>query len=318
VIEHFVSSSTSDVQNRFEEISSDVKLYFAALESSTPDLCDPYLRIVPDQDRSAVLEVMFHGKSTSPAYKYLSESQLSSFGLAVFFASVRQFNPDFPFIVLDDVVNSLDGYKRPQLLQLMKNEFADHQILLLTHDSAWRDRLCRRLPDWKRISFIRHDFGVGPIQGDSLDSIETVEALIEQDKPMPAGAALGPILEFEFQEACEAFEVELKYNRRNEYTLEPLVDGFRTRVQKKLGAAHPLTVAVAELRAENGFRNLCAHAKDLEIPLTPEELQIVVDKWDVIRNMIRCGCGELAVYQKPDFQCPCGKVHLQKVTTGNS
>ncbi len=263
-----------------------------------------------------VPEVAFYGQATSPAYKYLSESQLNSFGLAVFLASVRYFNPDFRFIVLDDVVNSLDGYKRPQLIKILKADFSDSQVLVLTHDSAWRDRLYKELPSWKRIEFIRFDFGTGPIQGQALETLERIQKHIDDDQPILAGQALGPYIEFQLQEICEAFEVQRKYNRRNEYTLDPLLDGLRVRVRAKLGGSHKLTVALDNLNAEAGFRNLSAHAKDPAIQLTPQEMNNALQKWSVVETMVRCPraeCFEVLRYtDQGTFRCACGQTELKK------
>ena len=163
MVDAYIAASLRDVGRRFDAISANVATYFETLEQDTVGVGQPVLKILPDQDRSVILEVLFHGQATSPAYKYLSESQLNSFGLAVFLASAQHFNPEFKFLLLDDVVNSLDGYKRPQLITVLKRYFSEYQVLLLTHDSVWRDRLYRELPTWKRLHFKRFDFGLGPV-----------------------------------------------------------------------------------------------------------------------------------------------------------
>lgn len=316
IVNDFVASSIADVERRFSLISNQVTTFFETLEKDTPGIGKPVLKILLDQDRAVVPEVMFHGQRTSPAYKYLSESQLNSFGLAVFLASVRQFNPDFRFVILDDVVNSLDGYKRPQLIKLLKSDFADTQIILLTHDFAWRDRVYKELPSWKRVEFIRFDFGTGPVQGAALETLEEVKQFIHDDKPVRAGQALGPYMEFQLQKICEAFEVELKYNRRNEFTLEPLLDGLRVRVNSKLGSGHRLAKLLGELQVESGFRNLCAHGKDPAIQLTHQEMSAVLDKWVEVERTVRCQhleCFEILHYtDQKSFRCACGKTELKR------
>jgi len=316
IVDDFVAASIADVQQRFDKVSDEVTRFFEILEAHTPGIGKPVLRLQLDQDRSVVPEVVFYGQATSPAYKYLSESQLNSFGLAVFLASVRYFNPGFRFIILDDVVNSLDGYKRPQLIKILKADFSDSQVLLLTHDAAWRDRLYKELPSWKRIEFIRFDFGTGPVQGQALETLDRIRKFIDDDQPILAGQALGPYMEFQLQEICEAFEVPMKYNRRNEYTLDPLLDGLRVRARAKLGADHRLTVALDDLSGEAGFRNLSAHAKDPAIQLTPQEMSAALQKWSVVEAMVRCQrleCFEILGYtDQGTFRCACGQTQLRK------
>jgi hypothetical protein len=314
-IDAFAADCLADVSKRFEQISADVAKFFQTLEADTPGLGEPALRIPVDQDRAVVPEVVLHGRNVSPAYKYLSESQLNSFGLAVFLASVKRFNPGFGFILLDDVVNSMDGYKRPRLLRILKEHFSDKQILLLTHDSVWRDRIARELPGWARIHFKRHDAGIGPIMAQMETGMEEIERLILDDNARAAGQRLGPLMESELQDLCEAFEAEMKYNKRGEYTLEPLLSGLRKRVDSKLKPEHPLSKQLVKISEAAGFRNLCAHAKNPEIDITPEEMKAVVEAWKGLLLMIRCpegSCGELPHWRDPDFACRCGGVTLSK------
>jgi hypothetical protein len=315
-VEDYVRGCVEDVQARFDQISEDVAIYFGVLEELTPGLARPSLRVLEDQDRSVVFEVTLHGKLVSPAYKYLSESQLNSFGLAVFLASVRRFNPDFGFVILDDVVNSLDGHKRPQLIKLLKAHFSAHQVLLLTHDSSWRDRIARELPQWKRLHFQRHDPGIGPVLASPPSTIEAVQDLITRDEAKAAGQMLGPLIEDELQDFVEATESELKFNRRNEHTLEPLLVALRKRLDVKLKQQHPAAVAAKALAENVGFRNLCAHAKDPAIDITPQEMQLALDAWLALAGYLRCpidACSSVLAWDDPAFRCGCGTTLLERL-----
>jgi hypothetical protein len=97
-------------------------------------------------------------------------------------ASATHFNKDCRFLLLDDVVNSFDAYKRPQLIDLVKDHLNEHQVVLLTHDRFWRDLLHRRLPTWKRINFTGYNFGVGPMMSPAMDALERVENALDKDE----------------------------------------------------------------------------------------------------------------------------------------
>jgi DNA repair exonuclease SbcCD ATPase subunit len=318
VVEDYVQSSIDNVQRRFEVISSDVQTYFEILEEHTEGLGHPALKLLTDQDRAVVLQVVFHGEPIYPAYRYLSESQLNSFGLAVFLASAKYFNQNFKFLILDDVINSFDGYKRPQVIKLLKQEFSDHQILLMTHDMVWRDRLFEACPSWVKCRFVRLEPGIGPIVMEGVTPLAAIEQLIDEDEPVSAGRNMGPFLERQLQELCESFQVLVQYNQRNEYTLVPLLDRFRVRVKEKLGKNHPLYEAVQALQEEAGFRNLCAHWKDPDIQITSEEMMAVVEGWKAIEELVRCKnencCGFLQYDEgSKGFVCECGVTRLDKV-----
>jgi hypothetical protein len=305
VVEDYVQSSIDNVQRRFEVISSDVQAYFEILEQHTEDIEQPVLKLLQDKDRAVVLEVEFRGEPIYPAYRYLSESQLNSFGLAVFLASAKYFNQDFKFLVLDDVINSFDAYKRPQVINLLKEEFSDHQVLLLTHDRVWRDRLFEACPNWVKRRFIRLEPGVGPVDVEGAAPLDVIQQYIDNDEPVTAGQKMGPFLERQLQHLCEAFGVMVKYNQRNQYTLSSLLVRFRVRVKKKLGKDHKLTKAIEALQNESGFRNLCAHWKNPAIQITPEEMEIVVERWQAIEEIVRCpSCHGHLRYDGKGFSCP--------------
>lgn len=317
IVDNFVKSNINNVQSRFDVISTDVQKYFSILEQDTKGLGKPKLKLLPNEDRAVELQVEFHGEPVYPAYRFLSESQLNSFGLVIFLASAKYFNKEFRFLILDDVINSFDGYKRPKVIDILKQELSDHQILLLTHDNVWCDRLFDVFPTWGKRRFIRHEIGVGPIDTEGYSQLEIIEQSLENDEATRAGRDLGPFLEKHLQELCEAFEALVKYNQRNEYPLDPLLDRFRVRVKEKLGKDHDLFNAIGELQSESGFRNLCAHWKNPDIELTRPEMEEVVRKWKSIAKIIRCqeeSCYKYVRYDgKSDFVCECGATRLVKV-----
>jgi hypothetical protein len=314
LVDDFVLKAKTAVAQRFDCISDNVQKYFQILEEYTPGIGKPVLKLSEDQDRAVELEVEFFGEPIIPAYKYLSESQLNSFGLAIFLASVRYFNNEFHFVILDDVINSFDGYKRPQVIKLLKNEFSDFQILLLTHDSVWKDRLYESCPSWIKREFIRNDPAIGPIDTEGFTPLEEIEKLIINGKPVLAGQYMGAYLERQLQEICERFDVFVKYNRKNEYTISPLFDRLRLRIQEKLGETHPLYISLIAFKEDLGFRNLCSHWKNPDIQLTEQEMQAVVNKWKIVQEKILCGiCNEYATYDGKQFTCSCGNIKIIKI-----
>ena len=272
------------------------------------------MKLLTDQDRSVVLEVFFHGTPIHPAYKYLSESQLNSFGLAVFIASATHFNTNCRFLLLDDIVNSFDAYKRPHFIELMKDHLKEHQVLLLTHDRFWRDLLHRRLPNWKRINFTGYNFGIGPAMSPPMDTLERIENALDKDEAEEGSGLFARYLEDVMQDLCEAFDVEIRYNRRNEYTLDTLIDRFRVRVREKLKAEHPLSRALEQMFQDNAYRNWTIHCKNPESPIQSTEIRAIVANWKGIQKA--CQCQECFEFLKYDvagaFRCRCGKASLQK------
>ena len=319
LVERYVAMNIADVEQRFAAISADVDRYFGILEAHTDGVAHPALRLLKDQERAVVLEIEFRGDRVAPAYSYLSESQLNSFGLAVFLASVRYINRDFRVVILDDVVNSFDAYKRPQLIQLLKQEFHDFQVILLTHDDVWWTEMMDQCPSWARLRFKRYEAGIGPIPETAPKSeLERVQAYLADDEPTQAARELGPMLERKLQALCDAMQVSVTYNTRNEYTLRPLLQWLVSRAKEKLGAAHPLYVAAKALEENTTFRNFTAHAKNPASGITTAEVRQVLDQWLQVDALVRCKdptCGAMTGWRSDvsHFACRCGSTVLSKI-----
>jgi hypothetical protein len=305
--ESFATESAAAIAESFEAISGDVTSLFECLEASAPGIRRPRLKLAGDQERAVLLEIEFHGTVTSTAHKYLSESQLNSFGIAVFLASAKCFNTEFPVLILDDVINSMDAEKRPLLLDALEEHFGSHQVILLTHDEVWRDRIYRRFPRWGRVELREWQLGTGLVLANGQSPLDSVRALLDQDRPTEAGRLLGPYIEGTLRDSCEYCEVEIKFRRRADNTLEELLSKLRQRCDAKLGATNGLTQALRALETESGFRNLCAHARDATTPLTPGEMRRVLAIWERVERMLYCpACCREVRWVDPVLRCACG------------
>jgi len=316
LIDSYSAACIADVQSRFAVISADVKRYFGILEDSTSGITDPSLKLLFDQDRAVILEIVFHNRVESPAYKYLSESQLNSFGLSVFLASAKSFNRHFRFLLLDDVVNSFDGHKRPRVIRLLHQEFSGYQFIVLTHDNVWWNQLMEHFPSWIRLHFQRIEYGSGPIVVPAKTELELIKHLIDEDQGVPAGRIMGPYLERKLQEICELFEAPVPFRRTNEYTLRELIQRFLSRVREKLTAASSLYRLVSTLDTDAGFRNFCSHWKNPAIQITTDEVREIVRLWEEILSVVSCSqpaCNSLVTYDGDNqFVCSCGRTVLSR------
>lgn len=321
LVERYVTMNVDDVDVRFAAISTDVDRYFGILEANTDGVAHPALKLLRDQERAVVLEVEFRGDRVSPAYSYLSESQLNSFGLSVFLASVRHINRDFRLVLLDDVVNSFDAHKRPQMIKLLKQEFSDFQVIVLTHDDVWWTQLIDHCPHWSRIKFKRYEAGIGPILEAAKSEREAIEVFLKDDEATQAARTLGPMLERNLQALCEAMEVSVTYNARNEYTLRPLLQCLMKRAKEKLGDSHPLYLAAKALEENTTFRNFSAHWKNPASGLTCPEVREVLEQWLEVDSHVRCTqptCGGLTAWRGDEkhFKCGCGTQVVSKAAPG--
>lgn len=133
----------------FGAISADIQRFWAVLHPGDK-IKDVGLHVPEDSAKAIEIHLAFHGVPQESPRLTLSEGQRNALGLCVFLAMAKQSSEDQP-IILDDVVISMDRAHRSNVLPLIEAEFADRQVILLTHDREWFFELQRRQPtkSWK-------------------------------------------------------------------------------------------------------------------------------------------------------------------------
>ena len=311
-----------NVESRFKEISERIGKYFGILRSDK-DIKD--IEIILNKDkgkaagRTAELQLTYYNISVKPAYKVLSESLLNSLGLAIYFTCVKQFNADCKFIILDDIMNSLDIDKRDTLLDLIEQEFSDYQIVLFTHDLYWFQKITRRFPNWIHKKIKGWDY----LGGAKIDSITTTkeeidECLADATRTEEAGWKLGRHAESILNELCEDLwaEVRYRYTKNDPPSMEELFDALHARLKEKV-KTNPIVQAVLDTKKyEPILRNFVSHARNNQpASVSPQEIKRASDEWFSLESKFWCNqCNHFVEYHrtKDVIECQCGKMKLEK------
>lgn len=302
----------SQIQGKFDEISALIIDYFNLLENNHAFIRRPKIKLLTDRNKAIELEIEFAGEDLSPAFKVLSESQINSFGLSVFLAAIKQFNTEFKFIILDDVINSFDSFKRPRVIELLRQHFSDYQLLVLTHDSVWYERLIKSFPSWNRLRFYGWDYTTGPKVEVGKDTFEQIQDDLDRDLGVEAGQKLGRYLEWCLQVLNQNFQSQVPFKILNEYTLNELFIPFKKRVEDKLRTTHKLFIQLYDFEEQTGFRNFCMHYKDGQY--TADEVQQIFDSWKEIESTLTCSsCNRYATYDSSTgfVKCRCSTLDLR-------
>lgn len=316
IFEKYKEWIKAEIQSAFDKINSNVIEYFSILESDNPYLNNPQIKLISEKSKAVELEIEFVGEKLSPAYRLLSESQVNSFGLSIFLAAIKNFNSSFKFIILDDVVNSFDAFKRPRIIDLIKKHFPDFQFLILTHDKIWFDRIQRTFPQWNRLHFYGWDYSTGPKVQVSKSIFEEIEENLEKDHAISAGQSFGRYLEWILQEINQSIETPIKFKIDNQHTLIELFEPLKKRFKDKLkikDRTHKLIELLEEFDTQTSFRNFCMHWKNVEAELTTEEINEIFEKWKQIESLIYCDeCNTFSLYDNKlqSLKCRCGIVNL--------
>lgn len=184
------------------------------------------------------ISIKFHGQEIMAPKKYLSESNLNCLGLCLFLASVRKFNKDAKFFILDDVISSFDKNHRLRFGQLLLEKFNDYQIILLTHETEWFEYLSSQVKGlgWliQRTQWTS-DFGT-KLQEPIVGLKELVQKQINENDEHNLGNSLRRFVESLLKNLCLSLDVPLAFrlNDKNESrTLDELFSALRGRLSSK-------------------------------------------------------------------------------------
>lgn len=312
VRDEFIKVQNTAFQDVLDLMSSDISKYYLFLHPpKNENVDDVKLRIVGEE--GIEFEYSFHGRKAYPPMKYLSESHLNSLGLALFLASVKLFNKENNFFVLDDAVTSLDGGHRVRLLRLLQAEFNDWQILLLTHERHWFEIIKKELAsvgwiicevDWDRENGVQ-------LRGVPAD----LRGLIDLKRSQGHDVAndVRTLLEAVLKEICHNVQVKLafRYNDRNEERMTgELLSELRRTLNEKAPAIkdHPI---FNQIQTSNFLGTKGSHDRPKEI--SKGEMDVALEDIDMLASLFRCEkCGYLVsrdrfVDAQRKITCRCGE-----------
>ncbi|MGD1076676.1 MAG: hypothetical protein ABR903_11450 [Thermodesulfovibrionales bacterium] len=280
------------------------------------------IKLVPIKDKNddligITIEYSFFDETKTPPIAYLSESHINCLGLSFFLASVKAFNKQNEFFILDDVISSFDRPHRTRFAKLLTDKFGDYQILLLTHEQGFFELVAS---DVKSKGWLIQDFkwskedGVG-IEKGMTDIKERVLKKFEAKDTDGLGNDIRVYTEKVMKEIAFNIEAQVafRYNEINEKRMAPeLLDAVHGRISK-MGNGLKDKANIQKLKGMPMFiGNITSH--DNEFTESIEDLAsiwedientihtfycdeckkfISIKFFDNVEGKIRCGCGKL-------------------------
>ncbi|KUJ77752.1 AAA family ATPase [Ruegeria profundi] len=312
IFDEFVKVQNEALQTVLDIISADVGKFYQKLHPKE-SVDNVHLSMVGEE--GVEFEYSFHGQATQPPRKYLSESHLNSLGVVLFLANARIFNKQARFLVLDDIVTSFDINHRRRLLRLLKEEFADWQILILTHENVWFDLIKREMAP---SGWLFHEVSADNENGILLEkSPATLRALIDQKKGKEdVTNDLRKLLEAVLKDVCYALEVKVafRFNEVNEKRMpEELLSQLRSTLKEKSPDLAKDAV-FAELAGSTLIANLDSH--DNPEKIVGGDIDVLLEDINKLVNLFVChGCNHIARASAPvagakAISCRCGKLQI--------
>jgi hypothetical protein len=218
-VEKALSAARKDEASRIlGEIGSLVERYYSSIHPpGEADEATGAPRIVVQRHGSgtALIRGMFNKEEVGDPRHVYSDGHLDTVGICIFLA-LRRFRADRDgkkdpkLMILDDIVTSIDANHARRLVELLRDDFSDHQIVILSHNEYFV-RLCRgplhnarhlcinqwTLEDGPRlVGYVSHADGLRA----ALESAATAEAV---------ASAMRPVLDELLHHAACAFRVNV-------------------------------------------------------------------------------------------------------------
>lgn len=307
--------------NLFLEIFSEhIDEYYTTM--NPPDEGIEGIKLVPIKDNKddmagITIKHSFFDETKTPPIAYLSESHIHCLGLSFFLASIKAFNKQNGFVVLDDVISSFDRPHRSRFAKLLTDKFGDYQILLLTHERGFFELVASVV---KSKGWLIQDFkwskgsGVGIEEG-AIDIKERIFKKFVDKNTDGLGNDIRIYTEKAMKEIANNIEAQVafKYNEINEKRMAPeLLDAVHGRISKKgnelkgkanIQKLNGMSMFIANATShDNEFNesieDLAAIWEDIENTIHTfrcDECKkfISIKYFDNVKNKIRCGCGKL-------------------------
>ncbi|MCK2056251.1 AAA family ATPase [Methylobacterium sp. 37f] len=281
--------------------------------------------------------VDFYGRGFFPPGAYHSEGHQDSMGLCLYLALMRHLlGGGFTFVVLDDVLMSVDAGHRREVSKLLRAEFPATQFVLTIHDKAWLKFMSTtKLVDAKdTVHFRKWTVADGPTIWAKGDVWAEIRALAGDDEIPGAASLLRRSLEHLSSEFCQALRVRVEFSVDGHHGLGDLLDPAISQLKSLYREARLSAdswkdadrVASIQLR-EKAFDEAVALAKFEQWQINPsvhynewanlqkDEILAVVDAFQRLCGLFECdACGPIEVSpgrgSREFIQCLCGKIRF--------
>ncbi len=225
-----IKAAVEEALGAIEEL---VERYFGMLMAD-PIYSDVKLVYAPRRSGQVEFEINLGPHAVNPPQRVMSESQRNALGLALLLARVKQSETPWRALVLDDVVNSFDSPHRGGLIRLLLTEFADWQLIMLSHDSLFRDIALREASgEWGFMEIKTWTREGGPVLGEG-DPLNRLEAGLQQGETAAAlGGYARRALEHNLSRAVAKLKYQIRFDPGGRYTAHDFLGALRSGLAEK-------------------------------------------------------------------------------------
>ena len=342
---------SADSSKAFDRIKSLSNQYVASRDQVLGEVYDSisgefvrlYSRLHPDEETFEAklqpnnaglkLHVDFYGRGLFVPNALHSDGHQDSMGLCLFLVlSERLSGEALQFMLLDDVISSIDVGHRRALATLLANEFPNRQVIVTTHDPDWNKMLVSEkfAVSPNLIRFDRWDIEEGVVHTEYRPDWDLVEEYLNSERLLEAATVFRNWAERFFKRECHNLKAPVPFDIDGRYTLDAVISPGLSRFKDLLKRA-------MKNSRRNGNSTLLATLESLEdqrrrvymaienevwlfnrmihdnegVPPTSIEIRNAVTAVQHFYRLLHCeNCSGLLEYSQQDkvVRCKCGNI----------
>jgi hypothetical protein len=310
-----------EIQERFEEIYS---------ELHTDEEVEKFSAKLESTDQGVKFRTSFRDEDTHRPNLVYSEGHQDSMGLALFLAMCEVVGGDaIEFLLLDDVVTSIDAAHRSAIANLLGNEIGeDFQLLMTTHDKVWARRLRTTKYIQNTVHFADCTFNAGVHHSEDIANPWGMIDHYLEGNDITAAAAWGrKTAEWFCSKGCERFDAELPYGDRESLGLQDYFDGVVDELEDLLDRGNvdgetkfgepefqnkrEIVDDLRRLKDEHiwGLNENIHYNEEFDASYSPDDLREDIEVFKELYRLLHCpDCNTWRKDGREGIYCRCGTV----------
>ncbi len=295
------------------------KLTESFLEISPLNFIDKFVVEYDSRNVLALqLKITLTNKRICAPQQILSEANLDLLALLFFIAFIQESSErgQSKFLILDDVLQSVDATIRVNFISFLLNNFSDWQFLITAHDRLWHRQLIELMNlnghSYSTVSITNWSFADGPtIKVYNSDIGYIVNSSIENGDLINICSQAGLVLE----EICDTlsmnFNTSIQRKKDDKYTIGDLWPGLAKQLKKS-----EIKEKIESVETWLHLRNIIgAHFNEWALSLSLEEAKQFGQSVQSLLASVKCDKCKSWLTTNPSFSfysCRCGESRLTK------
>ncbi|HEY2234802.1 MAG TPA: AAA family ATPase [Candidatus Angelobacter sp.] len=334
VMDAFNGAANTVLENIYKEVEADFSKYYQQINDDESAFTG---KLEPSQG-SLDFNVQFYGRGFFPPGAYHSEGHQDSMGICLYLALMRHtLGKGFTFVVLDDVLMSVDSGHRREVCAMLKSQFPDTQFIITTHDEVWLKHMRTEglISGKSAVEFQKWTVETGPIVWNDLEVWDEIKTNLDAGKVKDAATVLRRYLEYISGQLADKLRAKVEFRGDLRHDLSDLFDAvvgeWRRLLNDGIQAARSWSNKTEEIKISEMLKEFSAKIKESEgerwtinvgvhyndwANFSKEDFAPVVEAYKKLLETMRCPTCQTFLHVTPvkghkeNLRCNCGATSI--------